>query len=238
MEFVVNEPALIHKGALIIGDTHFGIEEKLKKGGIHYQNASEHTLKHVISLIKKTRAKRLIILGDVKEKIEYVDPITRRAFEKLQKIIPVTVVRGNHDGGVETVCNDVKPSEGMLFDTLGLVHGNAWPANELMEAEYIVAAHAHPQVSFRDTLGKRHHEAAWFVLPSEKSNIEKYYEQFNEKIELILLPAFNLLAGKALRSDARMHRGPLLHNKLFKLDDALVFQLDGTMLGKLKNIEE
>ena len=34
MKFLYNAPALLHKGAIIVGDTHFGMERKLRSRGI------------------------------------------------------------------------------------------------------------------------------------------------------------------------------------------------------------
>ncbi len=237
MRFIFGEPAIFHKDALIIGDTHFGIEFRLKEKGIHYEGVSEQILAKIISLVKKTKAKKLIMLGDVKEGITQVDKITENIFKKLQSVVPVTVVRGNHDGGIEKICDDVKPSEGFVYEGLGLLHGNAWPGEELFFADYLISAHQHPQVEFKGRLNKIHAEPAWFVLPPNKSKLKKFYK-FNEKIQLVFLPAFNPLVGKSMKLNATEHMGPLLSNKLFKLNEALVYQLNGMCLGKLKNIEE
>ena len=106
-----------------------------------------------------------------------------------------------------------------------------------MQCVYIISAHQHPQIEFKDKSGKIHLEPAWFILPANKSKIKKFYK-FNEKIQLILIPAFNPLVGKTLKLSAEEHLGPLLSNKLFKLNEALIYQLNGICLGELKNIEE
>ncbi len=64
----------------------------------------------------------------------------------------------------------------------------------------------------------------------------KRYEKFNEKISLIMMPAFNPMLGSAVNIDEKERLGPILNNKLFKLNDAIVFRLDGTCLGKLEMI--
>ena len=237
MRFIYNQPVLYHLGAIIIGDTHFGIEDRLKGSGLHYSHISDRISDKIILLAKKTRAKKLIILGDVKENILHVDAITENIFIKLQKLISVTVVRGNHDGSIESVCNDVKPSKGFLYGNLGLIHGNAWPSEALMSAKYLISAHQHPQIEFKDKSGKIHKEPVRLVLPPNKIKIKKFYKIFNKDIQLILLPAFNPLVGKTIKSNAAAHLGPLLYNKLFKLNEALAYRLNGISLGKLKNFE-
>ena len=238
MRFIANQAALFHRGALIIGDTHFGMEYHLKEKGIHYQDVSESILEKILLLISETKAKRLIILGDVKEPIMHVDAITKRILEKLQEQTRVTIVRGNHDGGIETICNDVKSSGGFLYHNLALIHGNAWPSEELMQAPYLISAHQHPQIELQDRLGKFHTESAWFIAPPNQLQLKKFYKKYNTKIQLILLPAFNPLVGKSFKLNADEHLGPLLHNKLFKLDLAIVYKLDGTVLGKLKQLRK
>ena len=238
MRFLYGEPAIFHKGALIIGDTHFGIEQRLQSRGIHYSDISEQMYEKIISLIRKTKAKKIIMLGDVKENIMAVDSITERIFERLQKKIQIIVTRGNHDGGIESVCANVEPSSGMVYEKLALVHGNAWPDKELMKQRYVVSGHQHPQIEMRDRAGKVHRESAWIVLPAAKTSIKKFYKKFNDKISLILMPAFNPLVGNTLKINAEEQLGPLLSNKLFKLNEALVYRLDGTQLGKLKDMQQ
>ncbi|MDO8554099.1 MAG: metallophosphoesterase [Candidatus Micrarchaeota archaeon] len=235
MRFITNEPAIFHKNALIIGDTHFGIEDKLRLKGIYQNNFTDLMVDRIKKLIKMTKAKKLIILGDVKENITIVDEKTKQTIEELEKIVEITIVRGNHDGGIETVCKDVKPSEGYIYENLGLIHGHSWPSEEIMNCDYLISAHQHPQIEFIDKSGKRHVETAWLVLPANKTNLKKFYKKFNEKMQLILLPSFNPLAGKTLKYDDNEHLGPLFKNKLFKYNDAISYRLDGVCIGKLKN---
>src|SRR3989338_8207056 len=186
MRFLYNAPALYHKGALIIGDTHFGIEERLKKEGVHSEDFSEKILEKVLKLLNSTKVKRLIILGDVKENIAYVDENTRTILKKLEN-----------------------------------------------RTEHIIAAHQHPMVEFTDAFDKKHSRSAWLILEPNLSKIKKHYKNFNRKIKLILMPAFNPLAGKSIKLNASGQLGPLLSNSIFKLNESIVYTLDGSYLGKL-----
>lgn len=238
MRFITNEPAMFHKGALIIGDTHFGIEERLKQRGIHNDQFTEMMVEKINKLIMMTKAKKLIILGDVKDNITTVDEKTKTAMQQLQEIIEVTVVRGNHDGGIENVCKNVQPSEGYVYQGLGLVHGHSWPSEDILQCDYVVSAHQHPQIEFIDKSGKRHTETAWLIFPPSKTDIKKKYKKFNEKLQLILMPPFNPLAGKTLKYDEKKHLGPLFKNKLFKYNDAISYRLNGVCIGKLHSHEK
>ncbi|HID72351.1 TPA: hypothetical protein EYP38_00285, partial [Candidatus Micrarchaeota archaeon] len=236
MKFLYNAPALLHKGALIVGDTHFGMEDKLRRKGVHAGDFSERIFERLKNLLEETKAKKLILLGDVKENITVVDPITSRIISKLKMLTEVIIVRGNHDGGVENTGVEVKPAEGFVYENVGLAHGHSWPAKELLMCEYLVCGHQHPMVRMKDSLGKFHSEPVWVIAEPDAEKINEHYSKFNPKIKLVLMPAYNPLVGSAINFPSEKQLGPILNNKLFKLNRALLFRLDGPSLGELKDI--
>lgn len=237
MKFIYDAPALLHNKALILGDTHFGMEQKLRRKGIFDEQFSQRLFEKLEALVKKHKAERVIFLGDVKEDITMLDARTRDILQRLSELCSITIVRGNHDGGIEQFLNaEVISSAGFVFDNLGLLHGHSWPAEELMRCEYLVMGHQHPMVSITDSMGKKHSEPVWVVAEPEPKKIGEHYGKFNKKIKLILMPAFNPLVGFPINFSKKERLGPLLNNKLFKLNHALLFRLDGTCLGKLSNL--
>jgi metallophosphoesterase superfamily enzyme len=90
--------------------------------------------------------------------------------------------------------------------------------------------------AIRDKLGKTHREPVWVIASPEEENISAHYKEFNRKIKLILMPAFNPLIGSTINISAERHLGPVLNKKLFKLNSALLMRLDGTRLGKLEDM--
>jgi hypothetical protein len=237
MKFLYNAPALLHKGAIIVGDTHFGMEEKLRRRGIFDDQFSIRLYEKLKTLVQAHRAKRVIFLGDVKEDITTLDRKTEYVLSRLSMVCEIVVVRGNHDGGIENFPEaNVAPSGGIVFENLGLVHGHSWPDEELMGCGYLVMGHQHPMVSITDSFGKRHNEPAWLIAEPDPEKIAAHYKKFNRRIKLILIPAFNPIIGSPINIDEKERIGPILNNKLFKLNRALVFRLDGTCLGKLENI--
>ena len=139
-----------------------------------------------------------------------------RAFEILASSgIQITIVRGNHDGGIERLeflGISALPSEGIVYEGLALVHGHSWPSEECMQADYLISAHQHPQIEFVDKSKKRHTESAWFVAPSNFREMKKHYKTPNKNLKIILMPAFNPLVGSPLnhgKSRAVIHLGPL-----------------------------
>ncbi|MDD5172047.1 MAG: metallophosphoesterase [Candidatus ainarchaeum sp.] len=237
MKFLYNAPAIFHKGAIIVGDTHFGMEEKLRRKGIYDEEFSLRLFGRLKELVIAHKAKRVIFLGDVKEDITMLDRMTEDILSKLSMLCEITIVRGNHDGGIERCANaKVVGAEGMVYEKLGLIHGHSWPSEEVMACGYVIAGHQHPLVTMTDAFGKKHSEPVWVMVPSDAERIAERYKKFNKKIKLVLMPAFNPLVGSTINYDEKERFGPLLNNKLFKLNHAIVFRLDGTCLGELKNI--
>jgi putative SbcD/Mre11-related phosphoesterase len=237
MRFLYNAPAIYHKKALIIGDTHFGIESKLLTKGIYMQDFSDNLFEKIKSLIKQTKAEKLIILGDVKEKITTLDSKTADILAKLGLICELIIVRGNHDGGIEGCGAKIISSKGFVHGKLGLVHGHSWPGKEIMNAEYLISAHQHPQLSVVDRSGSRHVEPVWIMAEADPKNISEKYTEFNEKIKLVLMPAFNPLVGATFNAqDSRL--GPILSNNLFKINAATIYRLDGTRIGNVGSLQK
>lgn len=237
MKFLYNAPAILHKGALIVGDTHFGMEDKLRRRGIFDEGFSMRLFSRLKELIVAHKAKKLILLGDVKEDITMLDKRTEDILAKLSMLCEVTIVRGNHDGGIEHCANaEVAGAGGFVYGGLGLAHGHSWPDDELMSCSHLVVGHQHPLVTITDAFGRKRSEPVWAVAPPNAKTMAGRYKKFNKKIKLVLMPAFNPLVGSAINYDEKERLGPLLNNNLFKLNRAIVFRLDGTCLGELRNI--
>lgn len=263
MKFLYDAPAILYKGTLIVGDTHFGMEDKLRRRGIFDEQFSMRLFSKLKELIVEHRVKILILLGDVKDNITTLDSTTERILAKLALLCKVIIVKGNHDGGIgkfavqghDGIGNnsnyperivvqghggignsgnaEIKPAEGFVFERLGLIHGHSWPAEELMSCDYIIMGHQHPMISITDAFGKKKNEPVWLVAPPDEECIKKHYKKFNKKIKLILMPAFNPVIGTPINIDEKSHFGPLINNKLFKLERALVYRLSGICLGRI-----
>ena len=89
MRFIYNAPAIFHRGAIIVGDTHFGMESKLRRKGIFDEQFSLRLFEKLKELILSHKAKRLILLGDVKEDITMLDPMTADVLARLSLLCEV-----------------------------------------------------------------------------------------------------------------------------------------------------
>ncbi len=158
------------------------------------------------------------------------------------------------------------PAQGWLMELngpdktikVGLFHGHTWPMKDLFDANVLVMAHNHPIIEFKDELNVRTFEPAWIRARWNRMKVaeallkyhnikkkkdplailqEKFQTIINEHAEIIIMPAFNdLLGGLSFNSEDTKFIGPLLKSKSLNIDDAEVILLDGTILGKIKEI--
>ena len=229
---------LIDESALILSDLHYGVEAEMLRGGVWVPNRSTGRTEKVLKLIKQTKSKRLILLGDVKHQVPHNSKQQRtdleQFFREVNRVAKVEIVPGNHDGGLEDIIpSDVKfhKSDGFVIGEIGMVHGHAWPSQEVMNSKILVMGHEHPALSFRDRLDKLHSEPCWLRAPMlEHERYDKVPEQ------LIVMPAFGELAGRTMNREPLKGLGPVLRNGLADLAKARVETLEGLDFGELGNL--
>jgi putative SbcD/Mre11-related phosphoesterase len=188
-------------------------------------------------------------------------------FEALLKLVPsVQVILGNHDGNLEPLTPskvEILPSSGLaLWKRFGLLHGHAWPSPEILGCKTLILGHLHPAVTLRDALGYRFTKPAWVtascdakkLLPGSlksvgikpKGDLEKILKQkFQVRLaasRCVFVPPFNdFLGGRPVNSkkieDTHAGLGPILRSGAVDMDDAEVTLLDGTYLGRVKQLK-
>ena len=246
-------PALVIKqageDALVVADLHLGIESQLASRGVVLPSQIPGSKELLLKLIDQENPNRLIFLGDVKHNVptatwqEWRD--LPAFFEALAKQTDVEIVKGNHDGGIEgMVPPGVKiwGARGLVLGKrkrVGLLHGHTWPSPELLNTELIVAAHNHPAVEFRDELGGRAIEPVWLRCELEPSRLpKKLLDAVRGKPpELLIMPAFGSLVGGAAinRTMPQELLGPIF--RAARIGDAQIYLLDGTHLGKVRDMK-
>ena len=232
-------PALRIDDAFVIADRHIGIEAHLMKKGYHLVSRTKEMFDCIME--KSEGCTRLIIIGDVKDSVpgsskqEYRE-IPDFFSQLLERFDNIDIIRGNHDTNLDEFLPKgvrLRPSSGMVFGDVGLVHGHTWPSDAVMECETLVMAHEHPAVMFRDGVGKQTNEPCW-VRGDFKSGCGKF-----EKIpkNFIIVPAFNrMLGGSPVNVNNGKFLGPLMNDGYLDLDGAHVFLLDGIDLGRRSDI--
>jgi len=249
MKFIKNFPALFIEKikTLVVADLHIGIEYEFYKSGIRIPSQVAEMKKNIFDLIKQTKAKRLIILGDVKHDVpgvSYQEMKEIPVFMKdLSQRIKVDVCLGNHDTYIKELSPEeikIHASEGFKIEKFGFIHGHAWPSKKLLSCDFLISGHTHPIIQFIDKFGYRIIEPVWIKNSIDKEKIKQRYKvKATGKLEFIIMPAFNRLLGGTPVNVKRNNDelpGPLLKNDFVNMNESEIYLLDGTYLGKLKNL--
>jgi len=190
IEVIEFEPALYVKSldAIIVADIHLGLEWELEEKGVHIPFPTyEPIVKSLRNMFNYKPAKKLIILGDIKNEFGDINP---EEWTQVQDFIndvrnlgaePV-LIRGNHDNFVRIVLKRLNVEFKEPPVRMGkylLIHGDK--DHELPEDESIILmGHEHPAVSIRDSIGVKHKFKSFL-----------YGEYRNTRI--IVLPSMNPL---------------------------------------------
>ena len=236
-------PALFikEKKMLVIADLHIGIENELQEQGLHVSSQLPQMWYIIRNLCNEYQPKMIVLLGDIKHTIPqtpfHEKKQLRTFFQELSNLTKVHVIPGNHDGNIqwylpeEVILHD---SDGVLFDSLGCVHGHRWPSESVMNASSLLLGHTHPTVLLQDRLKYESYESCWVKTRLDPEKTKEHYSTFNSQLELIVLPAFNpLCGGMAVNKDGLM--GPL--NTIINQEKSEFFLLDGSYLGTLKTLQ-
>lgn len=239
---VPNTPALtIDDKVLVVADLHIGIEGEFKEAGFILPSQTEKMARLFISILKRTKPDRLVILGDLKHNVprtskqewSEIPDLVQELFEHVHEI---EVLPGNHDGGLRRLLPEgvrMGTSSGTTIGDIGLFHGHAWPSKEVMHSKVAIMAHNHPVIIFKDKLGMRISKRCWM-----RSFFRKKSERYPRMPqELIMMPAFNEFCGGTPVNDPESNfLGPILSKEFLALRKSTVHLLDGTYLGVLSDL--
>ncbi|MDI6798655.1 MAG: metallophosphoesterase [Candidatus Aenigmarchaeota archaeon] len=250
VRFIADFPALFitDKKILVISDLHVGLEHELFRVGVVIPPQAEKFQKDIDHLARITKAKNLVILGDIKHKVPGIsyreEKEIPKLFSNLIEKFQVICVRGNHDDNISTLLpKEVKiyPSRGFRIGKYGFFHGHTWPSKKLMQCDHLFMGHTHSMIQFKDKFGYRIIEPVWMRSRIYRDKIkEKYKVKRTGELEVIIVPAFNrLLGGTSINvktaSDELL--GPLLKNNFIDIDNAELYLLDGAYLGKVSALK-
>lgn len=224
-------PALLirKEKVVVVGDLHIGLDLKYRREGIIFQDATRRMSDRLLGLCRDSGAKRVVMIGDVKESIAY--PAfgefmeLKRFFGALDAAgIRMSIAKGNHDGEIERVVSnlglDIEVGREIFVDGVALMHGNAWPSEEAMTKRYFVCGHMHFAVESGGRL-----EKAWLMATAGKG-IGKRYARYDKGIRLVFVPPLNdMILGSAIRPDLGESM-PLFRQKVFDWKSARIYGLD------------
>lgn len=239
---ILNEPAIFisNKKILVVADLHIGIESELREQGINTVSQTNNMKDHLIQLCEKYKPKEIILLGDIKHNIPLSTIQERKDVKNFLEVIQsygiIHIIPGNHDGSIQKISPSeiiIHPSDGFVVENLGFVHGHRWPSEEIMQCDQIITAHTHPTIMLTDRLGHKNFEPCWIKGDFIDSKLkEKYPESAFPKI--FIMPAFSPLCG-GIAANQEGITGPI--GKIMDVENAQIYLIDGTSLGKVKDIK-
>jgi putative SbcD/Mre11-related phosphoesterase len=249
IKFLANYPAVFisEEKTLVIAELHLGLEYEIYKSGVTIPPQREKFLETLEKLIEITKAKKLVIVGDIKHKVPgstiREDREIPKFLEQINSKIKTILVKGNHDDRIEGIVPKgikIYSARGFRIKKYGFFHGHAWPSKSLMKCDFIFMGHIHPAIEFRDDLGYRSWEKVWIKGKLNAEKVKKKFDLQNTgKLNIIVIPTFNnILGGKAVNRVSKEEQiSPLIVNEFFDLNSAKIYLLDGTYLGILKKIK-
>lgn len=243
LEPIPDEPAGIADcgdlRALVIADYHAGLEIGLRRDGVEIDSRADERLESVRYLLASHSVDRVVFLGDLGDSLGAPGRKERAEIRDLLESIvdhaPVTIVKGNHDGGIESVVErigdvEVTGGDGVRIGDVGFSHGHTWPTEAVVAAPLVCTAHEHPLVRLEDEVGGQRIERVWLRGRIDADGFPGYATVGDR---LVICPAFNDLSGGTTVNERERFLSPFLPAGLA---DAEAYLLDGTRLGPYRRV--
>jgi metallophosphoesterase superfamily enzyme len=249
VEPVADAPAAVadcgNERALVVADYHAGIEAGLRyERGVELRSDANNRRERLLALCDRVDPDRVVVLGDLIHRIG--DPVDADDDEVATLLaaldVPMTLVPGNHDGGVADAYGDrieVADAGGLRRGDVGFVHGHTWPDRTVLGAATVCIGHEHPQVRLEDEVGGGRTEKGWL---RGRLRIEPFADHLGvdpaalawRQPELVVFPAFNDRSGGTwINVEGQSFLSPMLPEALV---DGEAYLLDGTRLGAYRRI--
>ncbi|WP_436928829.1 metallophosphoesterase [Halosimplex halobium] len=248
VEPIPDEPAAVAtcggERVLVVADFHAGIEAGLRSDGVELPDHAPDRRESLRALVDAERPDRLLFLGDLGHSIG--DPgrdereEVRALFDALPDL-PVTLVKGNHDGDAGAVLEridqpaEVTPGHGVRLGDVGFAHGHTWPSPDVLAADTVCVGHEHPVVRLEDEVGGARVERVWLRGGLDPEPFREFHgDDLSVDGELVVCPGFNDLSGGTWVNVAGQEfLAPFLPDGLV---DGQAYLLDGTRLGDYRRV--
>jgi putative SbcD/Mre11-related phosphoesterase len=243
---VPDEPAatvdLDGERALVVADYHAGIETALRRDGVEIDSNAATRRDRFRVVLDRTDPDRVIFLGDLTHGIGAPGGDEQEDLRELLAAVPdgvsVLVVKGNHDGDIETAIDaEVTGAGGIRIGDVGVAHGHTWPAPSVLGADVVCVGHEHPQVRLEDAVGGRRVERVWLrgtLAPEAFGDHAGEDGTAGIDGEHVVCPAFNEIAGGTwVNVPDQEFLAPFLPEGLV---DGQAYLLDGTRLGSYRRV--
>lgn len=239
-----DEPALLIKDSktLVLADLHIGIEFEMFTAGARIPGKTDELKGRILQILENNKVDSIVFLGDLKHNVPTASFMEAREIPRLvsdlfEYVDEIHLIPGNHDGGIDRYLPSeviFHSSKGAVIDGVGMWHGHTWPSVEVMASDTVVVAHNHPAAVFVDGVGARSTERCWLRGEWNRKNVEGKYPDAGKGF--IMLPAFNDLCGGSYVNEEKPRLiGTAFRKGLANIDNAEIYLLDGTHLGKVSD---
>lgn len=228
---------------LVVADLHLGLGGAEDGRGPPPSSAARSMAEELLRVAQHERAHRVLVAGDVKHPIVGV-PLPLRAvlFDFFSTLlaagVEVEMIRGNHDVGIDRFLPKevaIRPAGGVRLGDVGVFHGHRWPTRSVLAADQLVAGHLHPGVRLAPTTDRpSEKERCWVRVAIRRPPTNSRRRRRVGARELVVLPAFNPMAGIEALNREKPRRGrSFLFQRFLSLGEARAYLLDGTDLGAI-----
>lgn len=231
---------------IVVADVHLGLGSSPERPLGPPEGAADRLAARLVELAHQNHADSVLIAGDAKHPIVGTPPALRRVVfdffaELLHEGLTPELVLGNHDVGiVRHLPREVRvhPATGLVRGNVGIFHGHRWPSNPVLRAPTLVAGHLHPGFRLAPTAedpeGKRRCWVRVERSPGTPKSTRRRRHIEPRAREIVIVPAFNPLAGTESLNRERPARGrSFLYHRFVASGVARAYLLDGTDLGVL-----
>jgi uncharacterized protein len=227
---------------IVITDLHIGFEEKFKASGVNIISNTESMEAEIERIIQVTNSDNLVIAGDVKSGTERIFQSewenVPRFLTKLSKVSHVTIVPGNHDGGISYLLPDsaqVTDINGLLVSDSLILHGHTRPLIKYKDCKRLIMGHVHPVFQKRGS--PLSGQPVWAFLKVRRKAIFKELVEDTDMeslMDIIVMPSFNLdlaSTGYAIEAAQSERRLSPIVRELRSAEEAIVTTLSGEVIG-------
>ncbi|MDA4111196.1 MAG: metallophosphoesterase [Thaumarchaeota archaeon] len=226
---------------IAISDLHIGFEEKFKASGINIKSNVDFMEAEIEEIVRTTHSENLVIAGDVKSGTERIFQSewenVPRFLSRLAKVCQVSIVPGNHDGGISNLLPEsviLGDINGILISDTLVLHGHTRPLVKYSQCRRILMGHVHPVFQKRGSplSGK----PVWAFLKVRRKSIFREIVEVEEDatIEVVVIPSFNLdlaATGYAFEAAQQERRLSPIVKELRSAEEAIVTTLSGEVIG-------
>jgi putative SbcD/Mre11-related phosphoesterase len=247
-EFLFGDRALListgHIRHLVIADVHIGFESRFAREGVRLQPSISKMQDNIHAIISRFEPQHVVVLGDVKSGTESITDaewkLVPEFFRKVAAKAEVTVVPGNHDGGLLHLLPasvQLASMSGVILDDTFLTHGHTnipeGEQQDISNLAQIVMAHVHP--TFNQKGSPLSGQPVWILL---KVSRKTYSEAGVGSFDLTVMPSFNPeLSHYGYSALHEKNISPILRRAKEHITKAAVITLNGDIVGEFATLK-